>query len=225
MSTLGTMKTLVARDLRDPSNKTFSATEVGDLILSGLTEVGRLAPERFQEDLTVVADTLRYQLRMDEFLNVAVPELEVVRVEVWDITDTPDKFLYRVRPADAEYQTHSYAGWKLWGGFLELPNWIEESLTVGDHSIRVWGYSPYPMPADDNAQLGVSNELEQAIRAYCRVEAAQRLLADRTLFTQWQTRANNSDVSPAALMNDLNIALEDWRRRSRAITVLREAPA
>jgi hypothetical protein len=70
----------------------------------------------------------------------------------------------------------------------------------------------------------VSHELETAMRSYCRVEALRRLIVERDLFTQWQTRSNNTDVSPAALMNGLAQAEESWRRTERRLTVLREAP-
>jgi hypothetical protein len=48
------------------------------------------------------------------------------------------------------------------------------------------------------------------------------LLSSRELFSQWQIRSNNTDVTPAALMNDLSLAQADWRRLSRSMTVLRE---
>lgn len=66
--------------------------------------------------------------------------------------------------------------------------------------------------------------VEEALVIYCYIEALRRLIGNRALFTQWQTRSNNTDVTPAALMNDLNIAQEEWRRKSRAILVLRETP-
>lgn len=66
--------------------------------------------------------------------------------------------------------------------------------------------------------------VEEALVLYCYIEALRRLIGNRALFTQWQTRSNNTDVTPAALMNDLNIAQEEWRRKARAILVLRESP-
>jgi hypothetical protein len=57
----------------------------------------------------------------------------------------------------------------------------------------------------------------------CAIEGLRRLISNRTLFAQWQTRSNNTDVTPAALANDLNIALADWARKYRQIFVLREA--
>jgi hypothetical protein len=72
--------------------------------------------------------------------------------------------------------------------------------------------------------IPVSGEREQAMRDYCMVLGLKRLVNERDLFTQWQTRSGNTDVSPAALMNALNIAMADWKQRARSITVLREAP-
>lgn len=224
MTTFAEMKTLISRDLRDTDNKVFDTDTVGDLINAALAEVGRISPQRFQEDITPVADTLSYVLRSDEFAGAEVPELELTRVEIWDGSTTPHRALKRVQPLSAEYVNYSQAGWVVWGGRLELTNATEDYINVDDHLIRVWGYSPYPKLVDDADVLPVSTEIEEAMRTYCNVEALRKLISSRVLFTQWQTRTNNSDVSPAALMNDLNIALEEWRRKSRAMFVLRQAP-
>jgi hypothetical protein len=228
MTAFSDLKTTVARDLRDPDNKTFTTTDLGDLVNLALVEIGRIAPVRFQEDLTPVADQLAYVLRSDAFGAAApIPEIEVARVELWDTSVTPNKPLLRLRPYDAEYLAYSNVGWKVWDGTLELPYDLVVYTIAGhesDYLIRVWGYSPYvPLSAADD-DAGLSAEREAALRAYCRVEALTRLSIERDLYTQWQTRSGNSDVSPAALMNALNVAMEDWRRRSRALTVLREAP-
>jgi hypothetical protein len=58
MTTFAQFKVEVARDLMDPSNLTFSDTVCGDLANAALAEVGRLAPARFQQDITPIANTL-----------------------------------------------------------------------------------------------------------------------------------------------------------------------
>jgi len=226
MTTFVNLRTAVARDIRDPGAKTFVDADVADLVNAALAEVGSIAPARFQEDITPVADTMEYDLRATEFPAGPVPEIEVVRVEVWDTAQTPNQDLYSIEPADGEYSNLSSVGWKVWDGVLSIPRWVvlDYAGHEADYLLRVWGYSPYPTLVADGDTVGLSNEREWALRAYCRVEALQRLVAERDLFTQWQTRSGNSDVSPAALMNGLNIAMEDWRRRSRKIAVLREAP-
>lgn len=223
--TYGELQTKVSRALRDEGNKTFSAEVVKDMIQAGWAEIDRVAPQRFQEDITPDPDTLSYTLRSGDFSST-VDEIEVYRVEVWDTTTTPHRPFRFVEPGSAHPSglTYSQAGWFVWGGVLELPNRIVDMIDPDAHSIRVWGYSPWP-PVDDDADvIPFGKEREEAIVIYCWVEALRKLLANRSLFTQWQTRSNNTDVTPAALMNELSIAQDDWRRRQRAIFVIREAP-
>jgi hypothetical protein len=224
-TTYGELQTKVSRALRDEGHKTFPVAVVQDMIQAGWAEIDRIAPERFMEQITPVDDTLTYTLRTAEF-DQAVDEIEVFRVEVWDTSTTPDRPFRFVEPAASHPTglTYSQAGWFLWGGQLSLPNRVVDMIDPLTHVIKVWGYSPWPPVTSDLDVLPFGKALEEAITLYTFIEAARRLLANRTLFTQWQTRSNNTDVTPAALMNDLNMAQDDWRRKARAIFVMREAP-
>lgn len=223
MSTLATLKVDVARDLRDPSARTFTEDDIEDIIAQGMVEIGRIAPRRFQEDIDLVADALEYQLLTDDF-SAAVPEIEVSRVELWDTTQTPNRPVRRLNPMSAEYINFSEAGWFVRDGILEVPSWVPLYVegAEADYLIRVWGWAPYAIMDSDDDVVPLSYEREQALRAFAKSEALRRLLSSRELYTQWQTRSGNTDVSPAALMNDLNLAEESWRRKSRALTVLRD---
>jgi len=152
----------------------------------------------------------------------AVPEVEVMRVEVWDSTVTPNKYLEVLPSRYGEYVNASDAGWEVWNGALRLPNRVEESLDPDAHVLHVWGYAPYPALTATNS-INISPEVEYALRDYVRVEAIKSLIASRELFTQWQTASRNSDVSLAALAGILDRAEASWHRRSRQLAVLREA--
>jgi hypothetical protein len=220
-TTFGALKTAVAEiDVRDPSAKTFSPTDIEDMIYAALAEVGRIAPEQFQEDITPIADTLDYTLRSSEFSD-PVPEIEVTRVELWDGTTTPVKFLRALRPGSTSRLNQSNNGWRVWAGVLTLSNLQELIIDPDTHSIRVWGYSPYVLPDSDDDVISVSVEVERAVRLYTRIEALRRLNASRDLFTQWQTKSGNTDTTRAGLLNALSLAQDDWRRVSRAIAILR----
>ena len=220
MTSLANMLINVSRDLRDTSNLTFSTTEVTDMINAAIAEIGRFAPARFQSDLTPVADALSYPVPSSA---TTVPEVELISVELWDYSLTPPHPRALVNPISAEYTQYSQAGWRLWDGTLYLPNWVPVYLKGKEstYKIRVWGYAPYPA-VGTGGSLTLSNEKEWALRVYCRIQAMERLLSSRELFSQWQIRSNNTDVTPAALMNDLSLAQADWRRLSRSMTVLRE---
>jgi hypothetical protein len=221
-TTYGALKTRVATILQDPNARTFTDGMIEELILSALVEVGRIAPEQFSEDLTPVANQLTYAVRSADFSAVAVPEIEVMRVEVWDGSTTPETFVSRINPASRELGGQD-SGWYVWGGELYLPTRFAKGLVgyESDYVIRVWGYSPYVMPVDDVDVIAVSSEVEQAMLWYIRLEAIELLLASRDLFTQWQARSGNTDMSPAGLMNQKSIAEQAWARKSKAIQRLR----
>lgn len=204
----------------DPGNLTFSDTICGDLANAALSEVGRLAPSRFQQDITPDVTTLKYQLLSGVF-GTPQPEIEVKRVELWDIISSPHKFGYLLAPVSSGLIDTSVAGWEVWGGYLYITG---DMLTFADPTrweIRVWGYAPYPPLTSDVTALPVSNELEQAMRTYAQLEGLKRLVASRDTFSQWQARSGNTDVSPAGLLNALSMAQVEWQRKARSITVLR----
>lgn len=222
MSTLSDLKASASLTLRDPSHKTFDDASLGEMVNEALAEVGRLAPNRFQEDITPVANTLSYQLQQSVFTD-AIPEIEVSRVELWDASTAPNRFLSLLSSKSTSILNRSDGGWEVWGGFLSLPDWLVDEISTAIHIYRVWGYSPYAPLTADGQVVGVSNELEQAMKLYVKVEGLRRLTMDRDLYTQWATRSNDSDVSPASLMNGLTLAEAAWVKRANAIRVLRVA--
>lgn len=223
-TTVATFKTRLARLLRDPGGKVFSDDDLLDMINAGLATVGRLAPLQFKETIDPIENTFDYTLQSSVF-NEAVPEIEVERVELWDATTTPSRPIQLLQPASGEYINFSNTGWALRNGTLEVPYSVVYTIgsTPENYAFVVWGYRPYPSVDDDSDYLGVSNEREEAVKVYCWMEGLRRLNTDRDLFTQWQTRPGNSDVTPASLMNMYNIAREEWKQLSRSITVLRRA--
>lgn len=225
MTVFSALKTAVSRDLRDPSLNTFVDADVADLINAGLAEIGRIAPLRFQDDVALVADAISYKLRAAGAA-AAIPEIEVLSVELWDTTTTPHTPVRLIAPAAGAYVNFSDTGWRCWGGVLQIPRWVPVFVKGAEshYLLKVWGYAPYAALSGANDTVPLSNELEWALRTYCRVAALERLVSERDLFSQWQIRSSNTDVSPAALMNALSLAQADWRRLKREITVLREAP-
>jgi hypothetical protein len=221
--TFGELKTTLASRLSDPDGDVFTDAILAELVNEALAEVGRYAPAMFTEDITLVEDTLSYIIRSDVFNGEATPEIELTRVELWDGDQTPPVIVYSILPAHAETSTRSDLGWTNWGGTLYLPNFAHTIFDGHEDTyfLRIYGYSPYVPLAEDEDVSGVSNEVKWALMTYAQLEATQRLVNDRTLFKQWQTRAGNSDISAAGLMNEMNLLRDEWRRRSRAITRLR----
>ena len=223
MTAYSELQTLVSRDLADPDRQTFDVDAVKDFIQQGLAAIQRVAPQQFQEDLTPIADTWAYLLRSDDFAATPVPEIRLVRVEVW--RGVPAKFAFKIKSKAGQPTRDSIAGWEVWNGTLELPSWLTTAQINPDTDIiRVWGYSPYTPIAADADVVPVSAELELAIRTFCRVEGMRRLIGSRVLFKQWQARSNNTDVTLGQLNSDLQVAEEEWRRLARALKVPEQNP-
>lgn len=221
-TTLGEFKNRVGVVLQDPDQKTFTTALVEELTHAALTEVGRIAPEYFTEDIQPVAYQIAYPLRSADFAS-APPEIEVMRVEVWDTSTLPDTFISKLQPAAHNTSGGQDSGWYVWNGSLYLPTRAVSGL-IGFESqyvIRVWGFSPYAQPVVDDDVISVSSDVEQAMVWFIRLEAIDLLISSRDLYTQWQTRSGNTDVSLAGLYNQRSIAEQAWQRRSRAIQRLR----
>lgn len=222
-TTLAQFKPVVLRILQDANQLTFTDPYPLDFINAGLSALGRIAPARFREDVDLVAATLDYQLQAS-VLPDATPEIEVIRVELWDGSLSPVHLKQMWAPVSQNETNHSGGGWLVWNGTLSITERQLACADVTNDFMRVWGYRPYPLVANDSDVMPVSQELLDALRFYTQMEGIQTLLGNRALFTQWQTRSNNTDVTPAALMNDLSMARQEWARRSGALLVLREAP-
>ena len=219
MTTQAALMTTVRTALRDPApGKVFIDADLRLFISMGLGEIGEFAPRRFSEDIVLVTNTTSYQVQA-AVLPDYTPEIKVRRVELWDGTLTPAQRIATLTPASNERESNSDAGWSMWNGVLSLSY---HQFTLFDpvvHFLRVQGYAPYVMPAADTDLIGLSPIMEKALVASCRVAGLDQLDMDRDLFTQWQTRTNNSDVSPAALHQSLTIARDEWRRMKARLAV------
>lgn len=208
------MSTALAAELRDPSGLTFDATALAAFINAGVIQVGRIAPDHFQQDITPDADTLVYTL--------GDPEIEVRRVELWDSSQTPAAYVALIPPASKEYSRASSVGWEVWGGKLYIPNSLEAAIDITKHTLRLWGYGPYPI-VSGSTEMPMSTELEYAVRTYARVAALESMVQQRNLFTQWQAQPQNTDITPAGLLQQLSMARSEWHRLAGQIAVIRES--
>lgn len=226
---LSDLRAEIARSVRDESSKTFDVDDLNDIVTEGLTEVGLAAPHMFQEDITPTANTLAYVVQSADFADGS-PDIDLMSVEVWDTTQTPNQPIKFMQAASSQpISGTSDAGWRMWNGTLEI-DWNSWHAWLEDHEtervIRVWGYAPWPPidTTDDNAIVPVSGSLLQALLICARFLAFERLMSSRALFTQWQTAANNTDVSLAGLNAIFTTAQERWKRKQRQIYVTRQAP-
>jgi hypothetical protein len=206
MSTLTQLITAISRDLRDVGNNTFTTAMVTDLINSGITELSRIAPKLFQEDIEPDG-SLSYEIQDGE------PRCRIERVEVWAVDPDTVQQLIRIPAASEGLSNETEAGWRFWNGSVELPYAYAAYLADDTKNLRIWGWGPYAQLDDgsDASDLGVGGEA--ALKEYCLYMAYDRLASERALFRQYQVQANNTDVTFAGLMGAINQYRSRWERR------------
>ena len=210
--TLLDLRTRVARDLRDPKMAAFTQPELDDYINSAIATLNELRP-------------------IDAVLTISdLTQLEDLGLEyVWrvDSVSTVNTGQNAIPPNNDEsvYQN----GWIYFAGDLILPanvlTWVGAGFEQDTILLRVYGYRPRePLYAtDDVAELVLDYE-EVALRQYAKWKGLEALQGDRSLFQQWQTAANNTDVSPTQLTNMEGSAEAEWNRtRHRIVLIKRPA--
>lgn len=205
---LSTLRAAVARDLRDPDLKTFTGRELNDLINLGVVEVGRVYSKQDVQELTVDNDEQQVYV---------CDAIALFRVEL-----IKDSIVYAGIPANA-HETSGEGGWDLHGGNLYLPKTFSSHLVADDSpTVRVWGYWPRELFAEDTDVLDGDAETEFAVRTVATLNGYQRLQNDRLLFQQWLTNTGNTDVSPNQLAQTADLYQSQWREtRNRLRTIQR----
>lgn len=223
MTTYAELQSKVSSALQDPDNATFDTQAIKDMIAAAWADISDAAPRRFIEDIVPLDDTLSYQVLADDF-PTPNDDIQIMSVEVWDGTSTPPRALRFVEPQSTHPTglAYSQAGWRFWGGELMLPNRVVDFVLPDSYFIRVMGYSPWPECVEEDDVVPFGRIHEEALVIRCHIEAMRRLIGNRILFTQWQTRANASDITPAFLMNEKVQAESEWRRLMLRIAVPRE---
>lgn len=214
MTTLTNLITFVARDLRDPTLATFTTQEITDFINAGIDAVSEVAPRQAQEDIEPDGS--------NEYTPLTVTR--PTRVEVWSVAPQTIHSLHRIPAAAEGFTNETDVGWKMWAGVLTLPYGFAAYLADDTKNLRIWGYAPYTQLVNGGDTADLSNNAEWAVREYAALQGYERLMNDRSLFANWQTQSNNTDVSVAALINAWATRSQQWERRRKQLTILQESP-
>lgn len=204
--TRAALRDSIARDLRDPEFKTFATADIDDFINFGIAEVNRVYPleavdEVVVEDITVIT--------------YATLMTHIWRVEVW----RSGKYGWRISPNEGD---NSRGGWELYAQELRIPLY-SNSLNADTDVFRIWGYVDRDALVDDADVLEGDLDAEAGVRSYSAQQGLSRLANDRTLFQQWQTQSNNSDVSPTQLNGMFAMRAGEWDTLRNRIRRLRRS--
>lgn len=201
--TLSTLRTRVSRDLRDPTNATFTTAMVDDLVNSAIMELNRLAPRESKE------------LIGSGFMQANPTVLEYVfRVEMQ--RDSDAVVVANIPPADEGSQS----GWEHWSGSVYVPKALSDTYG-GDHSLVLWGYVGRAVLTTGASVSDLTDEEEFAVRLHCRLSAYSMLLAERGLFKQWQGASQNSDISTPQLQSMVSLYSREWDNMRRRLYIIR----
>ena len=207
------LATALREDLRDPGTKTFSDSQIVRFLNDGIVEVNRVYPLHVTDDIDLVEDTVAYDTRFTS----------IYRCEFWDNTTFIDVLPYN----DGD---SIYGGYDLVGMTLTIPpSVVSEAIFAAytDPTLKVTGYARRQLiPSDDDGsfQTELDGEAALAVRWFAQYRAFTALLSDRSLFKQWQSESNNSDVSMPMLLNLWQVARAEWDRHERALRTLRRVP-
>lgn len=205
MTTLAQLQTRLARDLRDPSNGTFSLAMLTDLLNDGVVELSRIAPKEFQEDITGDGG-YAYTLEQED--------ATVERVEIW--TANSNEFRVRVPNLYHAVNFNSQTGWEWWNETLYLPKAYGDFAT-SDYVVRVWGHAAYPLMESSGDDSGMNNDLEEALIEYGTLGGFELMLNERALFKQWQAQQNNTDAGMNSLISAVGLWQSKWERRRKQL--------
>jgi hypothetical protein len=201
-----TLRASVSRDLRDPTNASFTTQEVNDLINQAMVEVGRIYPKQ---------RVVEYAVSVDQQEQFVCDAAAIFRVEV-----VQDGQVQKGVPASTVSE-HGQTGWDLHGGLLWLPYFARNTLVAADSpTVRVWGYWDRVIPSADTDTMDTDAEAEYAVRTYATLLGYQRLQNDRMLFQQWLTNTGNTDISPNQLAQTADLYQSQWREMRQRLRYL-----
>ena len=206
--TLAQMRAKVMQDLRDPEGKTISVDEATDLVRMAIIEVSSVYPKEATDVITLEAGTYRYPTLVQEPFRVELVTVDGVFV---------------IEPGDGVDVRN---GWDHFAGVLDLPQALSFSVTGNPDTtdlLRVWGYAPRIPPDLDDDVVDVDAKAERAIRLNAALTGYQRLVNDRTLYSQWNTASGNTDVTMSQLVSLAQVFSQQWDAERRRLRVLRRS--
>jgi hypothetical protein len=218
MAAIDTLMQKIRRDLRDTGtsdgvDRTWSSAELEDLVNLALPEISRAYPRELVSTVAVPEILTSFQA-----ISIALPAGmdSIIRIDSMkyriDSTVSPIKEWFDINDTlDPANGWGPYSGWEIHGSTVYLqPGRIAPSTS----HLRVVGYGDWTVDTlDVNA--------EQAVRFFVQAEAFFKLMADRTMFQQWQVNSGATDVSVPMIGQNYTIARQRFDRLMSRIRKIR----
>lgn len=217
--TLGTLRTRAMRVLRDDGT-TFIEEVVDDFINEALAELSRFRP--IERQVVILGADIERTIPLTTLNYVWAVERVIVQSGIERVTYIP--------PLDIAVPGHR-AGWDYFAGSLDVGGlWAvglmrDAGAYLTDMTLRVSGYGERErLVLDADVAELESLQEEFAVLKFVGWRGFRALEQDRSLFQQWLTQANNTDVSPTQLMNMVASTGDEWNRMERKMQRRRRPP-
>lgn len=195
MSTLLTLRTELARAVRDPNEATFDADAKTDVINQGLAQLSRFHPREAVDTSVSLTVSVNSYTTSVSFTNI-------YRVDRYNAAGAYQETL-ATNTGDGPN-----SGWEWHASTLYIPS--NRAWTTGD-KLWLFGYSGYASLTGDDDEAPLDTAGEWALITFGQMALLGRLSQDRAAFQQWQANPGNSDVSALSLDSMYRDARDAWR--------------
>lgn len=215
----------IRRDLRDPDGKTWSDTEINDLINAGIDAISDLSPLEDTEDYQYTMPNVAGQ-NMGVSLSF-VPSKAFRNIFRVDVLDSSNRF-YETLPISTGDGWGN--GWQWFNGRVHIPAGYayptyNVEISGNDYerlTLKIWGYRRHAILEDDVTAADLSVAEKNAVKIYAQAEALQRLMIDRADFQQWQVASGSSDMTISELSVLASSARTRWRMEASRLRRVRQ---
>lgn len=214
--TLSALRVTCLRALRDDGT-TFPTAILDDMINEGIAELNRFMPVEMQ---VVILGAAVGRV-------VAVPTLQYVFAVEQNVVYNGKDIQNTIPPNDPSIPGWRN-GWDFFAGSLDLGSlWAGGQSNLftrygTDYTLRVSGYGDRAALTNPATAAELSSLQEEfALRKYVALLGFRLMEHDRSLFQQWLTQANNTDVSPTQLQGMTGKAEAEWERLQKQLKRVR----
>jgi len=217
MAAIDTLLQKIRRDLRDTGtsdgvDRTWSNQELIDLVNLALVDISRAYP---REVVSTVAVPQVYSSSHHTSISLPSGMETVIRIDALchkiDTTVSPIAEWYEaLGPLEPSNGYGNYSGWETHAGTVYLQPGMSELVS----HLRLVGYGDWTIDTLDA-------QAEEALRYHIQAEAFFKLMADRTMFQQWQVNSGATDVSVPMINQNYTVARQRYERLLARIRKIR----
>ena len=223
------MREVIYRALRDPAGSVFPPDTVNDFINEALMDLSNYRPREESRVVVWNEDTETISPEdVEGMSDIWAVQVRVGYADTISASNSGGRSTFYIPPM-AYGASNVTAGWEMWGPSFRLTNfWVQRIKALRertDVTLLMFGYADRLLPVEDIDYLDLSNPTDQfCLTQHAKMLGFQTLNADRSLYQQWLSATNNTDVSPTQLQGMLGQAEASFQRIRGRNSVIRRVP-